>query len=210
MNIQDIRDITEPVVVNRGPMEIVLDVKSNKICGSDSLNIQYTALSHQGYAIEREQKQVIVDIARSERELAALDVDEDALQIFIEKAPPVLELLNSDNAKARKSASDMLQQLSRILLDRVVIPNEEEIDKRGEAYLAKSLAQAAKLEDLSLQAARSQAERLLFFVEGWDLTEGPEGDETMWPVTSDNLISLRHGGMLSEMLVAVEAKVFGE
>jgi hypothetical protein len=210
MRIEDIRNLCEPVVVNRGPFEIVLDVKTNKLCGSDSLNIAYNALSHQGYAIEREQKQVVVDIARSERELAALDVEEDALQIFIEKAPPVLELVNSDNAKARKSGADMLQQLSRMLLDRVVIPTQEELDKRGEVYLAKSLAQAAKLEELNLQAARNQAERLLFFVEGWDLTEGPEGDETPWPVTSDNLISLRHAGMLSEMLVAVEAKVFGE
>jgi hypothetical protein len=206
MNIESLRLAIEPVTIERGPMRIVLIARTGKMNDREN-HKAYNALLAEWHRIDRELQDLLAGIDRDLREAAELAAPpEDAWQIFRAEAPGCLELVDSADIENQQAGGNLLREIVRVLLKQSRIPTEDELNTRIAEVQAKVEAATSKVEELNLEMAGNHAQRLLFLVDSWDLTEGP--DETVWPYTEDNLLTFQHTGLLAEMIQAVEAKVF--
>ncbi len=208
-NINDLRNLTEPVIVTRGPISITLHARTG-IFGArtdDENYVAYQEILKQGIAIDNERAEIMADIDLDLRRVAEPDPPpESAWNLFRSEAPTCLQLFDSEDDNAKISGANLLYQLTKTLLAQSPIQNDEETKKRVATVQKKIDAATKQTDDLRLQTSRNHAQRLIFLVDTWDLTEGSE--ETMWPLTEENLLSRQHTGLLAEMIQAVEAKVF--
>jgi hypothetical protein len=208
-NINVLRNLTEPVIVARGEILITLHARTG-IFGANMNDEKYLAfqeLLKQSRAIDSERGEILADIDRDLRHVAELaPPPESAWDVFRKEAPTCLQLMESEDDNAKRSGANLLHQMTKVLLAQSPIQSDKETQKRVAAVQKKIDAATEKTDELRLQTSRNLAQRLLFLVDSWDLTEGSE--ETMWPLTEENLLSLRHTGLLEQMSEMVEAMVF--
>ena len=201
-SLKSLRELTVEVPVTHGPITITLQAALERITPQDDTYRKLIERRIELDAAVADEQRKISEALRAIGEI--MEPTESAFMAFRQESLDGLVAISAasegegDVTAAVGKALDSLENFSQTIL-----PNDETIESRKQAYNRKAKAAAKKMEELAKDYQLNTAERIAHLCPAWDLTED---DGTMCPVTS-KLILTFSDELREAMLAAIEKKV---